>query len=107
MHLSDSSVLKEYYDHYFYSTPLFLEEGKFWVSYILRLNEDGAGFELYAMDPGDVVKLAKLQEITSKIRDIEGDNQSYYLFNPKKKHYKKIISDTIFSKMISFRKIGN
>ena len=66
----------------------------------------GSGFDLYAMDPDDVVKLAKLQEITSKIRDIEEGDKNYYLFDPKKKDYKKIISDTIFTKMISFYKIS-
>jgi len=104
VYLSDSSVLKIYKDHYFYNSPVLLEGEQFWLTYILAMNEDGSGFDLYAMDPGDVVKLAKLQEITSKVRDIEGE-QSYYVFEPKKKDYKKIISDTIFTKMISFKKL--
>ena len=104
VYLSDSSVLRIYKDHYFYNSPFLLEGEQFWLTYILSTNEDGSGFDLYAMDPGDVVKLAKLQEITSKVRDIEGE-QSYYVFDPKKKDYKKIISDTIFTKMISFKKI--
>jgi len=105
VYLSDSSVLKKYKDHYFYNTPFLVDEEEFWVCYILYVDDDGSGFDLYAMDPGDVVKLAKLQEITSKIRDVGGD-QNNYLFNPKKKDYKKIISDSVFSKMISFDRIG-
>ena len=81
-------------------------EERFWLSYIIYLRDGGSGFDLYAMDPDDIVKLARLQEISSKIRDIEDGEQKYYLFDPKKKDYKKIISDTIFTKMISFKKIG-
>lgn len=103
--LSDSAVLKLYKGHYYYSSPVLIMEEKFWLTYILYPEEDGSGFDLYAMDPDDVVKLAKLQEITSKIRDIEEGDQKYYLFDPKKKDYKKIISDTIFTKMISFEKL--
>ena len=76
---------------------------QYWVSYILIPQEDG--FDLYAMDPDDIVRLAKLQEITSKVSDIQEGDADYHLFNPKRKHYKKIISDSVFTKMISFRKI--
>ena len=81
-----------------------LDQEYYWLSYILDPVEPGKQIDLYTMDPDDIVKLAKLQEITSKIEDIESDG-NYYLFAPKKKHYKKIISDTIFTKMTSFRKI--
>ena len=104
VNLSDSSVLKEYKGHYFYSVPLTLGAEEFWISYLISPHDKG--FDLYAMDPDDVVKLAKLQEITSKVRDIDDGEKAYYLFDPKKKDYKKIISDTIFSKMISFQKIS-
>ena len=103
--LSDTSVLKEYKGRYFLNRTIRLDEGNFWLSYMIDPVEPGKKMDLYTMDPDDVVKLAKLQEITSKIRDIEEGETSYYLFSPKKKHYKKIISDTIFSKMISFRKL--
>lgn len=105
MYLSDSMVLKQYKGHYYYNTAVKLEDGKYWLSYILYPESDGSGFGLYAMDPDDVVKLAKLQEITSKIKDIEEGEKNYYLFDPKKKDYKKIIFDTIFTKMITFRKL--
>ncbi|MCK4569662.1 MAG: hypothetical protein KAT76_05175 [Bacteroidales bacterium] len=106
IYLSDSAVLKKYRDRYFYSSRIMLNQEYYWLCYILHPFDDGSGFDLYAMDPDDVVKLAKLEEITSKVRDIE-EETSYYLFAPKKKDYKKIISDTIFSKMISFRKISS
>jgi len=105
VYLSDSAVLKEYKGHFFYSTPIMLETEKYWLCYLLHSNENG--FDLYTMDPEDVVKLAKLQEITSKIGDIEEGDNAYYLFEPKKKDYKKIISDTIFTKMISFTRISS
>jgi len=104
VYLSDSAVLKEYRDRYFYNTRILLNQEYYWLCYILHPLTDGSGFDLYAMDPDDIVKLAKLQEITSKVRDIE-EETSYYLFAPKKKDYKKIISDTLFSKMISFKKV--
>ncbi len=106
VNLSDSVVLKKYKGHYYYNAAIRLEDGKYWLCYILYPEDGGSGFDLYAMDPDDVVKLAKLQEITSKIKDIEEGDKNYYLFDPKKKDYKKIISDTIFTKMISFRKLG-
>ena len=104
-YLSDSAVLKKYKEYFFFNTPLVLGEERFWISYILYMNEDGSGFDLYAMDPDDIVKLAKLQEITSKVQDIEKTDRTFYLFKPGKKDYKKIISDTIFTKMISFDKL--
>lgn len=103
--LSDTSVLKVFREHYFYSTPVYVNEEKYWITYILAVNEDGRGFDLLGMDPDDVVKLARLQEITSKERDIKEGDSEYYLFAPRKRHYKKIISDTIFTKMISFKRI--
>ena len=103
IYLSDSAVLKSYKDHYFYSTPIWLKGEQYWLSYILSPTKNG--FDLYTMDPDDIVKLAKLQEITSKVRDIEDGDAEYYLFNPKRKHYKKIISDSVFTKMISFRRV--
>lgn len=106
IYLSDSSVLKKYKNHYFYSTPIQIGTEDFWLTYILYLNDDGTGIDLYAMDPGDIVKLAKLQEITSKVRDIEEGDQQYYLFAPKKKDYKKIIMDSIFTKIDSFVRIN-
>jgi hypothetical protein len=104
--LSDSAVLKQYKDQYYYNASVMVMEERFWLSYIIYLRDGGSGFDLYAMDPDDIVKLAKLQEISSKIRDIEDGEQKYYLFDPKKKDYKKIISDTIFTKMISFERVG-
>jgi hypothetical protein len=68
--------------------------------------DNGKTLKLFGMDSENIVKLAKLQEITSKVEDIE-DEGTYYLFNPKKKDYKKIINDTIFSEMFVFKKIEN
>ncbi len=102
--LSDTAVLKYYKDRYFFNKRIKIDDEYFWLSYILHLYGSGNKLDIYAMDPDDVVKLAKLQEITSKIRDVES-SLTYYLFDPKKKDYKKIISDTIFSKMISFERI--
>ena len=104
-YLSDSVVLKSYHKKFFFSRRIRLNQEYYWLSYILDPVEAGKQIDLYTMDPDDIVKLAKLQEITSKIEDIEDNSDNYYLFAPKKKHYKKIISDTIFTKMISFRKI--
>jgi len=104
--LSDSSVLKMYKSKYFYNKRVLIGNDHYWLCYILDPVEPGKAFDLYTMDPGDIVKLAKLQEITSKIRDIENGDSDYYLFAPKKKDYKKIITDTIFTKMISFRKLS-
>lgn len=104
-YLSDSAVLKVYKGKYFYSRRVEIDDGDYWLSYILDTDEEVVRMDLYAMDPGDIVKLAKLQEITSKVRDIEEGEINYYLFAPKKRHYKKIIADTIFTKMISFKKI--
>lgn len=101
--LSDSAVLKSYKSHYYYSTRIRLQGDQYWLTYILSPTDHG--FDLYTMDPDDIVRLAKLQEITSKVRDIEDGDAEYYLFNPKRKHYKKIISDSVFTKMISFRKV--
>lgn len=103
--LSDSAVLKFYKDNYYYSTAIDMEGERYWLSYLLIPGENG--FEIYAMDPDDIVKLAKLQEITSKVDDVKKGDTEYHLFNPKRKHYKKIISDSVFTKMISFRKITN
>lgn len=103
--LTDTSVLKFYQDHYFYSFPKYINKEQYWVSYILAVKGDSSGFDLLGMDPGDIVKLAKLQEITSKVKDIEDGDSQYYLFAPKRRHYKKIISDSVFTKMISFKRI--
>ena len=74
--LSDTSVMKFYKDRYFYSTPIYVKDERYWVSYMIAVKEDGSGFDLLGMDPDDIVKLAMLQEITSKIEDIEdGDRQ--------------------------------
>ena len=104
-YLSDSVVLKSYHKKFFFSRRICLNQEYYWLSYILDPVEAGRQIDLYTMDPDDIVKLAKLQKITSKIKDIENGDGNSYLFAPKKKHYKKIISDTIFTKMISFRKI--
>lgn len=104
-YLSDSAVLKAYKGKYFYSRKVEIDAGDYWLSYILDTDEELVRMDLYAMDPGDIVKLAKLQEITSKVMDIEEGEINYYLFAPKRRHYKKIIADTIFTKMISFTKI--
>lgn len=101
--LSDSAVLKSYKGNYYYSSLIRVKGEKYWLSYILIPHEDG--FDLYTMDPDDIVRLAKLQEITSKVRDIKEGDSEFYLFNPKRKHYKKIITDSVFTKMGSFRKI--
>lgn len=104
-YLSDSSILKIYKGKYFYNKRIQINEEYYWLTYMLDPVSPGEQIDLYAMDPGDVVKLAKLQEVTSKIKDIEDGDEDYYLFAPQKKHYKKIISDTIFTKMITFIKI--
>lgn len=105
-YLSDSAVMKIYKGKYFYSRRIMINGEQFWLTYILYANIHEGEMGLYAMDPDNVVNLARLQEITSKVRDIETEEAEYYLFAPKRKHYKKIISDTIFSEMISFRKIN-
>ena len=103
IHLSDSTVLKLYKGRYYYNSRISLQGEYYWLSYILLPTDEG--FDLYSMDSDDIVKLAKLQEITSKERDIKDGDAEYYLFNPKRKHYKKIISDSVFTKMISFRRV--
>jgi hypothetical protein len=105
VYLSDSLVLKSYKKRYFISISTHINEQVYWLTYIIEAKNDGRVLDIYTMDPGDIVKLAKLEEITSKVMDIEGETD-YYLFNPSKKDYKKIISDTIFTKMISFQKIS-
>ena len=104
-YLSDSAVLKAYKGNYFYSRKVKIDGMDYWFTYILDPDEEFVGMDLYVMDPGDIVKLAKLQEITSKIKDIEEGETNYYLFAPKRRHYKKIMADTIFTNMVSFRKI--
>ena len=106
-HLSDSAVLKYYHKKYFFSRRIKLNGDYYWLTYILDPDETGKKMDLYTMDPDDIVKLAKLQEITSKLQDIENGESDFYLFAPGKRDYKKIISDTIFTRMISFRKTGN
>jgi hypothetical protein len=105
IYLSDSNILKAYKEHYYYNSTLDIDSTRYWVTYIISLRDDKKGFDLLAMDPDDIVKLAKLQEITSKVEDVEEGESEYYLFNPKRKHYKKIISDSVFTKMISFQRI--
>lgn len=105
VYLSDSLVLKSYKKRYFLNISTTITEQIYWLTYIIEAKNDGSFLDVYAMDPGDIVKLAKLDEITSKVMDIEGETD-YYLFDPSKRDYKKIISDTIFTKMISFRKIS-
>ena len=105
IYLSESYVLKEYKEHFYYSAVIDLDSGRFWTSYIISLWGNNEGFDLLAMDPGDIVKLAMLQEITSKVDDIEDGDEEYYLYDPKRKHYKKIISDSVFTTMMSFRRI--
>jgi hypothetical protein len=106
VYLSDSVVLKYYYDRYFLNTRITINEQYYYITYIVELLDNGKTLKLFGMDSENIVKLAKLQEITSKVEDIE-DEGTYYLFNPKKKAYKKIIADTIFSEMFVFRKIDN
>lgn len=106
IYLSDSAVLKSYIGHYFLNIKIFIGDETYWLTYIIEPLPEDQGIDLYSMDPDDVVRLAKLQEVTSKVRDIEKGDQAYYLFDPKRRHYKKIISDTIFSKMISFERIS-
>lgn len=105
-YLSDSAVMKNYKGKYFYNRLIRIDDNDYWLVYIIDLSDSGETMVLSAMDPGDIVRLARLQEITSKLRDIETEEAEYYLFAPKRKHYKKIISDTIFSEMISFMKIN-
>ncbi len=103
--LSDSAVLKEYRDRYYFSSRIRIGQEHFWLTYILHLREQGNFLDVYTMDPGDVVRLAKLQEITSKVDDIEDGETEYYLFDPKKRDYKKIVRDTVFTKIIVFERI--
>lgn len=105
VYLSDSAVLKKYQERYFFNTMIWVDEESYWLTYMLETHDQGDEIDLYTMDPGDIVKLAKLQEITSKVKDIEGE-PAYYLFDPKKKDYKKIIADTIFTKMIGFKRVS-
>jgi len=103
--LSDSAVLKKYQKKYFFNMMIRVDKKSYWLTYMLETHDQGNEMDVYTMDPGDIVKLAKLQEITSKVKDIEGE-PTYYLFDPKKRDYKKIIADTIFTKMISFRRVS-
>ncbi len=105
VYLSDSAVLKKYQKKYFFNMMIRVDKESYWLTYILETHDQGNEMDVYTMDPGDIVKLAKLQEITSKIKDIE-EEPAYYLFDPKKRDYKKIIADTIFTKVIGFRKIS-
>lgn len=105
IYLSDSAVLKEYYNRYFLSNRTIIDSQYYFVTFIIESLDDGKTLDVYAMDPDDIVKLAKLQEITSKVMDIEGPLIDHYLFDPKKKHYKQIIKDTIFTKVVTFKKI--
>jgi hypothetical protein len=105
-YLSDSVVLKYYYDRYFMNIRVTINDQNYYITYIVEMLDNGKTLKLFGMDPEDIVKLAKLQEITSKVEDIE-DEGTYYLFDPKKKDYKKIINDTIFSEMYVYRKIEN
>jgi len=54
----DSSVLKSYKGYFYYSIPVWLHGEQYWQSYILFPGKDG--FDLYTMNPDDIVKLAKL-----------------------------------------------
>ena len=105
VYLSDSAVLKKYQKKYFFNTMIWVDEESYWVTYMLETYDQGKKMDVYSMDPGDIVKLAKLQEITSKVKDID-DESEFYLFDPSKRDYKKIIADTIFTKMISFRRVS-
>lgn len=105
VYLSDSAVLKKYQKRYFFNIIEWIDEEAYWLTYMLETHDQGNEIDVYTMDPGDIVKLAKLQEITSKVKDIEGA-MAYYLFDPKKRDYKKIIADTIFTKMINFRRVS-
>ena len=98
-------LLKKYQKRYFFNTMIWVDEESYWLTYMLETHDQGNTIDVYAMDPGDIVKLAKLQEVTSKVRDIDGSS-AYYLFDPKKRDYKKIIADTIFTKMIGFRRVS-
>jgi hypothetical protein len=106
IYLSDSAVLKYYYGRYFMNTRATINGQYYFITYIVEMLDNGKTLKLFGMDSENIVKLAKLQEITSKVEDIE-DEGTYYLFDPKKKDYKKIINDTIFSEMFTFRKIEN
>ncbi len=106
VYLSDSAVLKYYYGRYFMNTRATINGQYYFITYIVEMLDNGKTLKLFGMDSENIVKLAKLQEITSKVEDIE-DEGTYYLFDPKKKDYKKIINDTIFSEMFVFRKIEN
>ncbi len=104
VYLSDSAVIKEYRDRYFLNIRLQAGEDSYWLTYLLQSSVEGRRLEVFAMDPGNIVNLAKLQEITSKIRDVSMGEHQYHLFSPRKRDYKKIIGDSIFSKMITFNR---
>ena len=107
VYLSDSTILKYYKGRYFLNLWYDVDDEHYWDLYLIDFVEDSNILNVYTMDPGDIVKLAKLQEITSKVRDLEDDEgDEYYLFAPKKKHYKKIIADSVFTKMISFNRVA-
>ena len=104
--LSDSNVLKSYKGKYFYSKRIMVEEKTYWLTYLLDQDGSTGNIDAYTMSAEDVVKMAMLQEITSKVADLGPDNDKYYLFAPKKRHYKKIIRDSVFSKLATFSKIS-
>jgi len=104
VYLSDSAVIKEYRDRYFLNIRLQAGEDSYWLTYLLQSSFEGRRLEVYAMDPDNIVNLARLQEITSKIRDVSMGEHQYHLFSPRKRDYKKIIGDSIFSRMIRFDK---
>ena len=103
--LSDSVVLKSYKGKYFLSLTISIGGNSYWLTYMLDQDVSTGTIDVYTMAADDVVKMAMLQEITSKVSDLESGSDEYYLFAPKKKHYKKIIRDTIFTKFNSFTRI--
>ena len=104
--LSDSVVLKPYKDKYFFSTSVIVGDETYWLSYLLDPEEISGNIDVYTMSAKDMVRMAMLQEITSKVADLESGSNKYYLFAPKKRHYRKIIRDTVFSKFTTFTKVG-
>ncbi|HSG68331.1 MAG TPA: hypothetical protein VK994_06480 [Bacteroidales bacterium] len=105
--LSDSLVLKSYKNKYFFNYSVPVGHESYWITYMLDPVDDGKYIDVYAMNPDELVNMAKLQEITPKVRDIENGEFDMHLFAPRKKHYKKIIRDSIFSKVIFLTKISS
>ena len=103
--LSDSLVLKSYKGKYFLSTIMDIGDENYWLTYLFEQDESTGNIEAYTMSPDDVVKMAMLQDITSKVAEMGSGDEKYYLFAPKKRHYKKIIRDTVFSKVATFTRI--